>query len=198
MKKTPCVLMILGCGPIFSDDGTPIADRGADRTRRRIQAGIDALYAPESEEEIDAIILCGGLFYSAIPLSLQMLSELGSHEAVTIPIYCETRSLDTFGNLHFGLKVLKEKGITKPRLLVVSEADHLKRVRATLDKMKDEVECCIPYSANPLYKPGLLEKVSESLLFLVHRFGSPDPNQNLVSKLVCWWRHRWWQKNYSH
>lgn len=112
-------------------------------------------------DKYDLLVVSGGRTckqeIQTIPAADLMKQWLISNKVDRNKILSEDKSLDTYTNIHYSLKLLEENNIVFENLTVVSHWTHLKRIRTILWKNYKIRSTCIPVK----YKLSLTEWLHE-------------------------------------
>ncbi|HPN96126.1 MAG TPA: YdcF family protein [Candidatus Moranbacteria bacterium] len=116
----------------------------------------------------DFIVTSGGCYYNkkvqTIPAADIMKSWFVSNEVPEAQIISENKSLDTYTNLHYSLKLLKDSNITLGNLAIVSHWTHLTRIKIILWRNYKIKPVCFPVE----YKLSFAEWLHEFFWFFYH------------------------------
>ncbi len=116
----------------------------------------------------DFIVTSGGLCYNkkieTIPAADIMKNWLVSKGVSEGQILSENKSLDTYTNLHFSLKLLNDYNIALDNLAIVSHWTHLARIKIILWRNYKIKPVCFPVE----YKLTFTEWLHEIFWFFYH------------------------------
>lgn len=150
---------------IPSNDIKPLNDLSNTHTLLRCE---EALKLWETNK-YDFIITSGGCYYNrkiqTIPAADIMRQWLISKNVPEAKILSENKSVDTYTNVHYSLKLLREKGIDFESLTIVSHWLHLVRIRMILRRNYNINPVCIPTR----YRISFIEWLHE-IIWLVYHF----------------------------
>ncbi|HLM84157.1 MAG TPA: YdcF family protein [Candidatus Bathyarchaeia archaeon] len=161
MSKRKFIILL-----IPSNDIKPLNQLLNTHTLKRCQKASELWRTNKYDFIITSGGCCNNRKTQTIPAADIMKQWLISQKVDESKILSENKSLDTYTNIHYSLKLLKKRGIEFSELTVVSHWTHLKRIKTILRRNYGIEPICIPVEYKISFSEWLHEIVwSFYLLF---------------------------------